>query len=486
MTPTTSEADLRSTTVLGAMLRHKVTVIVCLTIGILGGLAYAIAQPLRPAATALLVVRDPHATGVGPDGSITSRYTADQANLLRSPAVANNASSLLARAKPPVRLTPSQIMSALTVGSSDTNNTLKVTFGAGSKAAALAGTNAVVQAYRSSVTDVVHKETAAELAAIDAALAKLNSEQSGRTLQMQAQLQAQTQLAMSQLLAQRAQLVVLDANPSPGVAASSQPHLNVPTLRSVAVRDVGFGLVLGLLAAALLSYLIATRRRRLFDASDAQDVLGVAALASFKSEPTAATSTVAGALAAVSLDELCKKSGARLVAVISAGRRTNTGNIAHALAGGYATTGREAFVIDLTAPGRGPGAPGANGSRGFAQVAEQLAAASGSDVVLVAMPDFREPDAEIEILTRMDGAVAAVYRGQRSRTLTELGDGLARLGAPLIACVFLASRRPGSAGAPVTHPSPGSGPVPGAKQTLGVTAPAWPRSSTTDITGSQP
>jgi hypothetical protein len=449
MTPMTAEADLRSTTVLGAMLRHKMTVIVCLAIGVLGGLAYAVAQPRRPAAAALLVVRDPHATGVGPDGSVAARYTADQANLLRSPAVASNASRLLAQAQPPIRLTAVQIMNALTVGSSDTNNTLKVTFTAGSKADAIAGTNAAVQAYRSSVTDVLHRETAAELAAIDAAIAKLSSAQPGQA----AQLQAQTQLAVSQLLAQRAQLVVLNANPSPGVAASSQPHLSVPTLRSVAVRDVGFGLVLGLLAAALLCYLIATRRRRLLDASDAQDVLGVAALASFKSEPTAATSTVARALAAVSLDELCKKSGARLVAVISAGRRTNAGNIAHALAGGYATTGREALVIDLAAPGRGSAAPGAHGSRGFAQVAEQLAAASGYDVILVAMPDFREPDAEIETLTRMDGAVAAVYRGQRSRTVTELGDGLARLGAPLLGCVFLASRKLGSAGAPVPHPS---------------------------------
>lgn len=447
MTPMTAEADLGSTTVLGAMLRHKKTVIVCLMIGVLGGLAYAVGQPRRPAAAALLVVRDPHATGVGPDGSVAARYTADQANLIRSPAVATNASGLLAQAQPPFRLTAVQIMNALTVGSSDTNNTLKVTFRAGSKADAIAGTNAVVQAYRSSVADVVHKETAAELAAIDEAIARLSSAQPGQA----AQLQAQTQLAVSQLLAQRAQLVVLNANPSPGVAASSPPHLSVPTLRSVAVRDVGFGLVLGLLAAALLCYLIATRRRRLLDASDAQDVLGVAALASFKSEPTAATSSVARVLAAVSLDELCKKSGARLVAVISAGRRPNAANIAQALAGGYATTGRQALVIDLTTPGRGSAAPGAHGSR--AQVAEQLGAASGYDVVLVAMPDFRESDAEIKFLTRMDGAVAAVYRGQRSRTVTELGDGLARLGAPLLGCVFLASRRLGSAGAPVPHPS---------------------------------
>ena len=99
MTPMTTDAGLGSTTVLGAMLRHKVTVIVCLTIGVLGGLAYAAGQPRRPAAAALLVVRDPHATGVGPDGSVAARYTADQANLMRSPAVATNASRLLAQAK---------------------------------------------------------------------------------------------------------------------------------------------------------------------------------------------------------------------------------------------------------------------------------------------------------------------------------------------------------------------------------------------------
>jgi hypothetical protein len=474
----TSEADLRSTTVVGAMMRHKLVVAICALVGLVGGIAYASLQPRRATASALLVVRDPHSVGVGADGSVAARYTADQANLLRSQAIAAAASKLLAHREPPIKLTATQVMNGLGVSTSTSDNTLNVSFRAPSKAAALAGNIAVVNAYGTSVSDDVHTEIGAEIAAIDSDLARLKV--GGGTT---GAAQAQTQLAESQLLAQRAQLVVLNANPFPGVAASAQPHVTVPSKHSAALRAGAFGFIFGLLVAALICYLLETRRRRVRDGLDASEVLGVAVLTSFDTEPNANASTVPRAIAAVALNDIVVKTGARLIAVIGADERGNASGAAYALAAGYKATRGHALVVDLSRRDSFPTANGAASVAGFAELAsgvaglsevtqdvtlsagshvpvitrgestdeplswspvleDRLADGASHDVAFFVFPDLDHSTEDLGILTHLDGAVIVVPRGAVVQDVRRLARDLEGLRVPVLAALVVARNDP--------------------------------------------
>jgi Mrp family chromosome partitioning ATPase len=223
-------------------------------------------------------------------------------------------------------------------------------------------------------------------------------------------------------------------------------------------------------------------------ASDARDALGTPLLGTFKfgSERTSGSSgNLAPSLAAASLDALCKKSGARTVAVMSVEPRTNAVSVAYTLAGGYVANGSNVLVLDLAHPDIGSARPLAaddDSAVGLAQVAQgrlsldevtrvislhdgstvsvitsghtdnqapvrwseavedQLAGASAYDVILVAMPDLHQPNVPIGVLTRMDAAVLAVRRRLPLRPVRELADALAGIHVPLVGYIFVTTR----------------------------------------------
>ena len=414
-----------STSVLGAMLRHKFVSLVVIALGVAGGVAYGIERPPQPTASVLIVVHDPNYAGS--DGSVDARYAADQVNLLRGYGVAQGASQILANQPNPVALTPKQVMAALSVSNSGSDNTMTVHFKAKSETTASAGIEAVVTAYETSVARTQHSQTAAQVTSIDEAITGLNAQAATATRNNQPATLAQVQLAESELLAQRAQLLTSDSNPTPGVAGVTPPAVTVGRQLSSALRDGGFGLVLGLLAAALLAYLMANRRRRMFDPADPARAFGVRLLGSLGGR--AAGQQVSVAMGAATLESTCRQLGARIVGVVSAGA-DGSGGVTSQLQQGYEALGKSCFVVD---PDRD---------------VRHLTGLEDYDVVLVEVPDVQTDPAAVRALSGVDAAVLVVPARTGARRVESAVAVVEGLGVKLAGYVFVQpprwqlSRRP--------------------------------------------
>ncbi len=122
--------------------------VVALVLGIVG---FFIGSGREPAwqATASLVVDDPRrSTLFGADnGTRPERYVETQMGILRSPAVAQRATELLADETPPVVLTLDEVLEGSTVSSLESSDLISVSFTSGSADASEAAADAIITAY---------------------------------------------------------------------------------------------------------------------------------------------------------------------------------------------------------------------------------------------------------------------------------------------------------------------------------------------------
>lgn len=421
--------------VMGAILRHRYVALLLVVVGAAGGAGYGVAKPPQPAATELVVVHDPNYSGA--DGSVDARYAADQARLMKGFGVAEGASQLLSAQKPPIRLTAAAVASALTVSASSSDNTLSITFKAPSAATARAGVAAVEKSYENSVAQSQHQLIAAQVAAIDSALAAIQRTNAAISKTNPAATAANDQLASSQLLAERAQLVTANADPTPGVAGSTPPQLTRPKKTSAAAKDSVFGLILGMMCASLVCYLVANRRRRVLAADDIEAMFGVALLGELgggSGGRSRSGQEVESVLSAAALEARCRMLGARVVAVVGAAPHGGTIEAVSALASGYEARGLTPLVASL--------------SRGV----RHSPGAGDHPVVLVTVPDVRG-DSSIGELGGLDAAVIIVRRRCSARAVRDALEVLEKLSLPVLGYIFV--WRPGRSNQR-TAPQPGA------------------------------
>jgi capsular polysaccharide biosynthesis protein len=245
-------------TLLGAVLRYWVFVALLVLTGVLVGWLGARALAPDPSATAIVVVRDPR-PGSTSDGTAAARYGAEQAALIPSELVIAPTRQLLLQASPPINLSSRALRDRLIVSGSTSGNVLNITVSdkSGVRAAFIA--NAVVREYRAVTRNQLEQEASAQLTKIDASIAVLQRSIPASGNSPAAELARAERSGLLSLRASAlAQLTAGD-----GVTASSPavpPH--TVSSKGALLRDAGLGATVGFLAGALVSYLVASRRRR--------------------------------------------------------------------------------------------------------------------------------------------------------------------------------------------------------------------------------
>jgi len=257
-TDVTAIKTLPQPTLLGAVMRYWVFVFVVVLVGAGSGWVGARVLAPGPRATAVLVVRDPR-PGISSDGTAAARYGAEQAALIPTELVLAPTRQLLLQASPPIDLSSRALRDRLSVSGSTSGNVLNVTVSdkSGVRAAFIA--NAVVREYRAVTRNQLEQEASAQLTKIDASIAELQRSIPASGNSPAAEL---ARAERSGLLALRAS-VMAQLTAGDGVTASS-PAVAPHTVSSTGalLRGAGLGATVGFLVGALVSYLIAGRRRR--------------------------------------------------------------------------------------------------------------------------------------------------------------------------------------------------------------------------------
>ena len=158
--------------------RHKW--IVLASVIIFGGLGWWYASETEAySATAKLAVQDPRSSIVFDQGLRfdPERYVADQIEIIRSRAVAAEASRLLAEADPPIAIDPETLLSNATVDSADATDLVSISYSDVAPGVAIAITNAIADAYQTISRSSAEATFASVLAELDASIAELEGEQ---------------------------------------------------------------------------------------------------------------------------------------------------------------------------------------------------------------------------------------------------------------------------------------------------------------------
>jgi receptor protein-tyrosine kinase len=159
--------------------RHRWLVIVTTLIALVLGVAYSILRPPKTAYTAkasLVVQTSGGGLDLGSSGS-PERFVSNQVEILRSDSVILDASAIASEQDPPVTLTRDDYLQGLEVDASPTSDLVDVVFTYLDDAdAAVAGANAIVEAYRDLMTKEKNAASSSALARIDAELATLDDE----------------------------------------------------------------------------------------------------------------------------------------------------------------------------------------------------------------------------------------------------------------------------------------------------------------------
>jgi Mrp family chromosome partitioning ATPase len=265
-----SEVSPFQPTVFGAMRRHMLLVMVCV-VGVAGlGLAYGLWVTSDVSATASIVVEDPTASN-GQGRSVDPNYPANQVAIIGLPSTSAAAALLVNEKVPDANIPANLFRDRLDVELDSTSNLIRIVFHDPRPAIAAAGANAVVTTYRRALDDRAKQEKNGTLQRIDNAIQVLSERISQNGDTDPASPDNQTR---AQLQARRVQFV-LDASTAStnGVVAESPATVPAVSSRGGVVRYGLLGALVGLLPAAGVSYLVASRRRRFSSHFDAELVL---------------------------------------------------------------------------------------------------------------------------------------------------------------------------------------------------------------------
>ncbi len=257
-------------TVLSAMRRHRVLVVVIMLIcAVLGGLAGA-ALKSTSSATASIVVQDPSTTGLatalGGTPSANPNYVPDQAAILELPSLAQAAAAKWNAQNPDKTVSASDITANMTVKTTDNSDLIKVTYKNSDPATAAGVTNAVISAYEDDLSQRSNAEASAQLSAINKALAAL-------TIAGAASTDPATQDQRTALLNAQARAILQQSNPTSGVQTASSATEPGKAAQTNWIRFAILGLIVGLIPAAAIAYALSARRRRFTDRFQPEVVL---------------------------------------------------------------------------------------------------------------------------------------------------------------------------------------------------------------------
>ena len=160
-------------TVLGAMWKYRWLVLLIVTIFTALALVYAYLSPTNYQAVATLVVEDPRASALFSAGNVGNpqRYVADQAAILESAIVAERAA-----AQGESLEDAADVFEGLEVAWDNNSNQIAVGFTADTAAEAMAGANAVVEAYAVVRQEATTRDLEAALLLLDDSIAEVEAQ----------------------------------------------------------------------------------------------------------------------------------------------------------------------------------------------------------------------------------------------------------------------------------------------------------------------
>lgn len=132
------------------VVRDRWIIIAFLTIALaLAGLFVGSTRDVEWTSTASVVVEDPRSSALFESGASgkEERYTQTQIGIIRSPAVAEQASEILSSASPPIELAPDLILEGSSVSSEQESDLISVMFTADSARVAESTADAIISAY---------------------------------------------------------------------------------------------------------------------------------------------------------------------------------------------------------------------------------------------------------------------------------------------------------------------------------------------------
>lgn len=274
-------------TLVSSAWRYRVIVLGAVLVCLAAGIIYAEIRGPVYSATASLVLQDPHSAPVfaSPDNEPTSTYAGDQVTVLQSADIAQRAAAAAAQENPPVHVSADYFLTHTSLSDDPLNSSwVQITFTAGDATTALAGVDAMVNAYESVVRTALHAQLSSVLAQINAELASINAQllpvQAGLAGAAQPDQQALVQqeqalLGRASILEQKQDQVAVDAAiPTPGVAlylpAQSATHSSAVI---AALPELSLAVVVGLLIGVSAAYVLASRRRIFLASSEPEAVL---------------------------------------------------------------------------------------------------------------------------------------------------------------------------------------------------------------------
>ncbi|HSF61933.1 MAG TPA: AAA family ATPase [Gaiellaceae bacterium] len=269
------------TNVFNSIWNHRTLVLGSVLVFAVLGLLLTALRASEYAAEAGLVLRNPQSQSLldTPSGE-ELRYVADQVAILKSVAVADRASALLAKAgEGPYDAR--QIQRKTTIGSNADSNYVIVRFAAGNPTSAAAGANAIVRAYRDLIRADLTASANTSLKRIDAAIT--DTTQSLATLSraagdVNARKQQELQALLSELRTRRTRILVNAKLAGDGVGLFSPAGLGkaqgVSWLSALAIA-----IVLGGLVGAGLAYWLDARKQAFSNWLEPEALLRVPAIA---------------------------------------------------------------------------------------------------------------------------------------------------------------------------------------------------------------
>lgn len=235
-------------------------------------------QSLRPteyAAEAGVVLEDPQAAAItGPRGD-ELRYVADQVAILKSSAVANRASQVARAGQPPVTIDPGKLQDNTSIRSSADSNYVVITHRAAERETAVAGANAIVEAYQELVREDLKQDAAAAVARINAAIAAAVRNLAQADSERQ---RAAARALINELSARRTRVLVNVELVGDGVASSFLAVQAKPQGVSL-ISALAIAMVLGGLIGTGLAYWLDARRQAFTSWLEPQTLLDAPALA---------------------------------------------------------------------------------------------------------------------------------------------------------------------------------------------------------------
>ena len=253
---------------IGALWRYRwMTVLIVLLVASLATVAGYVLSPVAQA-TASMALSTPPENNVLSPGTVgdasQGRYTSQRAQYVLSDAVLTDVAERLGEGSPP------SLRKQLSVTPSGSNNTLVITADADSAAEALALASAVVEAYREQTTREVQRLTDAAISSIRENEQRIRDGVAADDDPVLAESAAAT---LSQLATQASEIQTSSALFGDGVESIKAPTIDSVSTRSLPLRELALGIIVGLGLASAVAWLRADSDRRVMTALQAEQVL---------------------------------------------------------------------------------------------------------------------------------------------------------------------------------------------------------------------